>query len=583
MEAGDTVPDGPRHWASRLPFYYGWVIVAVAFVTMAFGVSARTAFSLLLPPLIEEFGWERGVVAGAFSFGFLVSAVLSPFVGRAMDRRGPRIVIGAGVCMVAGGLLAAPVIEQPWQLYATLGVLVGAGANLMSFTAQSLYLPNWFVRRRGLAMSISFAGVGAGAVVLLPWLQEIIGRDGWRAACRAMGLSLLFIVGPLTLLVRGRPQEVGALPDGAPVTAAAGTARAPNVVDPAWASVEWTLARAVRTGRFWWLALAYFCGLFAWYAVQVHQTKYLVEVGFSPARAAWALGLVAVVAVPGQIGLGALSDRVGREWVWSAGCLGFAVCYAALIGLAACRIEGTQIRQDWLESGMSNFIPFNREQSFLLPPDLKEWLPPDDVAHFIVAAVDRVPLSSFQVPDRPGGKPQYHPRLMLALLIYGYANGIFSSRRIERASYRDIGVRFVAANLHPDHDTIAVFRRANRAAFEAAFLQVLLLARESGLLHLGTVSIDGTKIDANASKIRSVRYDRGARVARQAGRRHRRSDSQGGGGRCRRCRPPGAARGTGAPGSAEGQTGRRLCAAGSRGEGASRGGTSGLRSQTGEL
>ena len=144
----------------------------------------------------------------------------------------------------------------------------------------------------------------------------------------------------------------------------------------------------------------------------------------------------------------------------------------------------------------------------LLPPDLKAWLPEDDLAHFVVAAVERVPLGEFQVAARAGGKPQYHPRLMLALLIYSYANGIFSSRRIERATYRDIAVRFVAANLHPDHDTIAVFRRANKAAFEAAFLQVLLLARESGLLRLGTVSIDGTKIDANASKIRSVRYDR---------------------------------------------------------------------------
>ena len=157
---------------------------------------------------------------------------------------------------------------------------------------------------------------------------------------------------------------------------------------------------------------------------------------------------------------------------------------------------------------MSNFVPFNREQAFLLPPDLKSWLAEDDLAHFVIAAVERVPLGAFRVAERPGGKSQYHPRLMLALLIYSYANGIFSSRRIERATRRDIAVRFVAANLHPDHDTIAVFRRLNKAAFEAAFLQVLLLARESGLLRLGTVSIDGTKIDANASKIRSVRYDR---------------------------------------------------------------------------
>ena len=98
---------------------------------------------------------------------------------------------------------------------------------------------------------------------------------------------------------------------------------------------------------------------------------------------------------------------------------------------------------------MSDFIPFNRDQSFLLPPDLKRWLPEDDLAHFVIAAVERVGLSAFQVKARAGGKAQYHPRLMLALLIYAYANGIFSSRRIERASYRDIGVRFVAANLHP--------------------------------------------------------------------------------------------------------------------------------------
>jgi transposase len=156
---------------------------------------------------------------------------------------------------------------------------------------------------------------------------------------------------------------------------------------------------------------------------------------------------------------------------------------------------------------MARFVPFSREQSFLLPPDAKDWLPEDDLAHFIVAAVERVPLGAFHAKT-VARKAQYHPRLMLALLVYCYANGVFSSRRIERATFRDIGVRYVAANLHPDHDTIAAFRRGNQAAFEAAFLRVLLLAREAGLLRVGTVAIDGTKLDANASKIRSVRYDR---------------------------------------------------------------------------
>src|SRR5687767_11975338 len=116
----------PRAGASvpRLPFFYGWVIVAVAFVTMAIGVNARTAFSLLFPPILEEFGWDRGVTAGAFSFGFLVSAVLSPFVGRLMDRRGPRFVIEAAIAVMAVGLLLATRVRHPWHLYATLGVLV---------------------------------------------------------------------------------------------------------------------------------------------------------------------------------------------------------------------------------------------------------------------------------------------------------------------------------------------------------------------------------------------------------------------------------------------------------------------------
>jgi MFS family permease len=324
----------PAHWSSRLPFYYGWLIVSVAFVTMAIAVTARTSFSLLLPPLIDEFGWDRGLVAGAFSFGFLVSAVLSPTIGRIMDSHGPRVIIGSGVCLMSAGLFMAPWIARPWQLYATLGVLVGGGANLMTYTAHSLFLPNWFVRRRGLAIGIAFSGAGVGAIVLLPWLQTIIGRDGWRASCTATGVLVVLVIGPLTMLVRRRPEDIGLLPDGS--TDAAGTnggRRLAKVVDPAWAAIEWTLARAIRTGRFWWIALAYFCALFAWYAVQVHQTKYLIEAGFTPLAAAWSLGIVSIVAIPGQIGLGALSDRVGREWIWTVSCGGFAICYGALIAM----------------------------------------------------------------------------------------------------------------------------------------------------------------------------------------------------------------------------------------------------------
>ncbi|OLB00936.1 MAG: MFS transporter [Candidatus Rokubacteria bacterium 13_1_40CM_4_69_39] len=299
---------------------------------MGVGVNARTAFSLLFPPILDEFGWERGVTAGAFSFGFLVSAVLSPSLGRLMDRRGPRVVIELGVGLMAAGLLLAPLVRQPWHLYATLGVLVGGGSVCLGYTGHALFLPNWFVRRRGLAISVAYSGVGVGSIILLPWLQDLIGRAGWRASCWALGILILALLAPLNLLLRRRPEDLGLEPDGDDTPPGSPAAnRTANVVDLAWAAVDWTLGRAMRTARFWWIMVGYFCGLFAWYAVQVHQTKYLVEIGFSPTDAAWALGFVSLAGIPGQIALGHLSDRIGREWVWTVGSLGFALCYVALL------------------------------------------------------------------------------------------------------------------------------------------------------------------------------------------------------------------------------------------------------------
>ena len=316
----------------RLPFFYGWVLVGVSFVTMAVGVNARTAFSLLFPPILGEFGWDRGVTAGAFSFGFLLSALITPFAGRLIDRRGPRLVVEAGVVTMGAGLLLATLVRQPWQLYLTLGAMCGGGVNCFTYVTHSTYLPHWFVRRRGLAISIAFSGVGIGSITILPWLQWQIETAGWRSGCWMLGILVLALLGPLNLLLKHRPDDVGLEPDGARSAGPAG-GRPANIVDPAWAAVDWTLGRALRTSRFWWLALGYFGSLFAWYAVQVHQTKYLTEIGFPAADAAWALGLVSLVAVPGQIALGHLSDRVGREWVWAISNGGFVLCCLALIAL----------------------------------------------------------------------------------------------------------------------------------------------------------------------------------------------------------------------------------------------------------
>jgi transposase len=164
---------------------------------------------------------------------------------------------------------------------------------------------------------------------------------------------------------------------------------------------------------------------------------------------------------------------------------------------------------------MRKFINIDRETPMLLPHDLREWVPEDDMVHFIIESVEGMKLQRFKINERGTGSRQYPPEIMLELLIYCYANGIFSSRRIERATYRDIAVRYLTADTHPDHDTIATFRRENFEAVAECFVGVLELARALKLLKVGTVSVDGTKVKANASKYKNVSYERAGQIYEQ--------------------------------------------------------------------
>src|SRR5271170_201332 len=164
---------------------------------------------------------------------------------------------------------------------------------------------------------------------------------------------------------------------------------------------------------------------------------------------------------------------------------------------------------------MSNFCEFDRETSFLLPPSLNEWLPERHLARFVVEVIDGLDLSAMVTSYRGTGSAGYHPALLLGLLVYGYATGVFSSRKLERATYDSVAFRFIAANDHPDHDTIATFRRRFLKDIEGLFVRVLELAREMGMLKLGTVALDGTKIHANASRHSALSYEHAGKIAAQ--------------------------------------------------------------------
>jgi len=164
---------------------------------------------------------------------------------------------------------------------------------------------------------------------------------------------------------------------------------------------------------------------------------------------------------------------------------------------------------------MSNFRTFDRETGFLLPPSVDDWLPERHLARFVAEVVDGLDLRSMIGSYRGSGSASYHPRMLLGILVYGYATGIFSSRKLERATYDSVAFRFLAANDHPDHDTIATFRQRFLKEIEELFVAVLVLAREMGMLKLGTVGLDGTKIHANASRHSALSFEHAGKIEAQ--------------------------------------------------------------------
>ncbi len=155
---------------------------------------------------------------------------------------------------------------------------------------------------------------------------------------------------------------------------------------------------------------------------------------------------------------------------------------------------------------MSRFRPVDRHTPYLFPPSADDWLPEDHLARFIVEVVDGLDVSALVRNYAGRGSAAYHPSVLLALLIYGYATGVFSSRKIERATYDSVAFRFIAAGGHPDHDTLATFRRRFLDELTELFVQVLAVAKEMRVLKLGTISLDGTKVHANASRHSALSY-----------------------------------------------------------------------------
>jgi MFS family permease len=327
-----SMPDAAAAATRKKPlFYYGWMIVGTGFVTLGAAFGVWYSFSVFILAIIDEFGWSRAAASSIFSTFIFSQALMNLATGHLQDRYGPRVVIPMGTVVLAAALALTSRSQNLWHFTIAYGILAGAGVSLIGFASHSAFMPKWFERKRGLALGITMSGIGFGMLFLIPLVERWISTFGWRTAYLFLAALILLLLGPLNLLLARRsPQALNLQPDGD-----AGEEEGPQptpamrltVVDTAWAAESWTLQKALRTRRFWFLFLAFFCLAFADQGTLLHAISVMVNNGLARETAAYYFGILGLAGSAGKIVMGYLSDVYGRE---RTGTLGVALAAAGI-------------------------------------------------------------------------------------------------------------------------------------------------------------------------------------------------------------------------------------------------------------
>ena len=283
--------------------FYGYVVVAAAFISMAVSSGAIFSFSVFFAPLQEQFGWSRAVTSSAFSMNMLMQGALAIGVGRLNDRFGPRIILTVSGLFLGLGFILASRIDSIWQLYLLYGVLIGVGVSggpvpLMSTVAR------WFRARRGMMTGIVMAGVGFGTMIMPPFAEWLIRTVGWRSSFVVVGLLLIVVIPLVAQFLKRDPAQMGLQPLGS---------NNANDVSHASAPVGIPFSQAIRTKQLWLLIVAFAGFGFAVHSVMVHVVINATGLGLSSTSAAGVMTAIGALGVVGRVGIGSLADRLGAK------------------------------------------------------------------------------------------------------------------------------------------------------------------------------------------------------------------------------------------------------------------------------
>jgi MFS family permease len=310
-------------------FYYGWVIVAVSALVLLVAFGVRLSFTVFFVALTDDFAWSRGSTALIFSVSMLVFAITSTPAGMALDRFGVRRTFGVGALLLALGLFMSSRVVAYWQLVVSYGLVVGLGISILGLGPQAGLISRWFVKRRGVALGIAFAGTGLGTLLLTPGVEGLIRLLDWQRTYMVLAGLALALIPIIVIFLRLNPSSMGLRPDGDLETS--------DNSDTVQAG-SWTLGRAMKTIAFWLLILASLGAIGPLRMLTVHQLAAVVDAGFDSLVAAAVIGLSGAVTAIAFISFGALSDRISRAYAYA---IGSACLLGAIVVLSGVREERT--------------------------------------------------------------------------------------------------------------------------------------------------------------------------------------------------------------------------------------------------
>ena len=283
--------------------HYGWVMVIMSDCILVMHALVLYAFGVFLVPLTAEFGWERGALSGAFSMFMLMSGLFAILSGRLSDKYGPRILVTLNGLLTGIGFFLMSQINSLWQVYLVWGLFMGIGISCCFIPITST-IPRWFAKKRGIAIGLTFAGIGLGGIISPPLVQWLISTSGWRQAYLILGLAILIVVIPLAQFLKHSPQRVGLKPYG----------ESEDIEDKqslASAVEGLSLTQVIKTSRFWILGSILFCCFLCVQVIIVHIIPHAIDIGISPIIAASITSIIAGCSVIGGLSTGFISDRIG--------------------------------------------------------------------------------------------------------------------------------------------------------------------------------------------------------------------------------------------------------------------------------